>query len=194
MKGLIQTTIIIAVLIVAGIVTSIVITSNLNSRLAAASERGFEQGYSQGYLLGLQEGSEFGYQEGSQVGYQKSHRGDYDSSYGAGFYFIYNPTHDELQGILADTETGSAQEMHDYATANGLRVAYVRCQIARKAAEGMVYIYQLVAFETVDKGLIVIEPWSHKEVKVEVGKRYSELNGFPTRPYDDTITKITTVW
>ena len=194
MKGLIQTSIIIAALIVAGIVTSIVITVNLDNRLAAANERGFEQGYSQGYLLGFQEGSEFGYQEGSQVGYQKSRGGDYDSSYGAGFYFIYNPTYDELQGILADTETGSAREMHDYATANGLRVDYVRCQIARKAAEGMVYIYQLVAFETVDKGLVIIEPRSHREVKLEVGKRYSELNGFPIPPYDDTITKITIVW
>jgi len=77
--------------------------------------------------------------------------------------------------------------------ANGIRTAYVRCQIARKAEERMVYICHLVAFETVDNGLI-IRPRSHKEVKVEVGKSYSELNGFPTPPYDDTITKITIVW
>jgi len=194
MKGLIQAFSIIAVLIIAGVVTGIVITTNLDNRLAAAHQRGFEEGHSQGYLLGFQEGSEVGYQEGSQIGYQKSNRRDYDSSYRTGFYFIYNPTYDELQEILADAKTGSAQEMHDYATANGLRVAYVRCQIARKAAEGMVYIYQLVAFETVDKGLTIIEPWSHREVEVEAGKRYSELNGLPTRPYDDTITKMTIVW
>ena len=194
MKGLIQTTIIIAALIVAGIITSMIITGNLNNRLAAAHQRGFEEGHTQGYQLGFQEGSEIGYQEGSKIGYQKANWKDYDSRYGAGFYFVYNPSYDELQQILADAETGSAQEMHEYAAANGLRVAYVRCQIARKAAEGMVYIYQLVAFETVDNGLIIIEPWSHREVKVEVGESYSELNGFPTRPYDDTITKVTTVW
>jgi len=182
------------VLIAAGIVTSIIITSNLNNRLAAAHQRGFEEGHSQGYLLGFQEGSEIGYQEGSQIGYQKANWKDYASRYETGFYFVYNPTYDELPEILADGETGSAQEMHDYATANGIRVAYVRCQIARKAAEGMVYIYQLVAFETVDNGLTIIEPWSHREVKVEVGESYSELNGFPTRPYDDTITKVTIVW
>lgn len=194
MKGLITTTIIIAVLIVAGIVSSIIITNNLNNSLAAAYQHGFEKGHTQGYLLGFQGGSEFGYQQGSQIGYQKSRHSDDDSSYEADFYFIYNPTYDELPEILADAKTRSAQEIHDYAVANGLRVAYVRVQIARKAAEGMVYIYQLVAFETVDNGLTIIEPWSNREVKIEIGKRYSELNSLPTRPYDDTITKITIVW
>jgi len=183
-----------AALIIAGIVTSIIISSNLNSRLAAAHERGFEEGLAQGYRLGFQRGSEAGYQEGSQVGYQKANWIDYHTSDGVGFYFAYNPTYAELLEILAEAKKGSAQEIHDYATANGLRVAYVRCQIARTAAEGMVYIYQLVAFETVDKGLIIIEPWSHREVKLEVGKSYSELNGFPTRLYDDTITKVTIIW
>ena len=194
MKGLIQTTIIITAIIAAGIITSIIITSNLNNRLAVAHERGFEEGLARGYRLGFQKGSEAGYQEGSQIGYQKANWIDYRSSDGTGFYFVYNPTYTDLLEILAEVKKGSAQEVHDYTTANGLRAAYVRCQIARKAAEGMVYIYQLVAFETVDKGLTMIEPWSHKEVKLEVGKSYSELNGLPTRPYDDTITKVTIVW
>ena len=194
MKGLVQPTIIIAALIAAGFITSIIVTSNLNNRLAAAHERGFEEGLTRGYQLGFQKGSEAGYQEGSQVGYQKANWIDYHSRDGAGFYFVYNPTYNELLEILATVKQGTAQEVHDYTTANGLRVAYVRCQIAREADEGMVYIYQLVAFETVDKGLTIIEPWSHREVKLEVGKSYSELNGLPTRPYDDTITKVTIVW
>jgi len=194
MKGLIKTIIILAALIGVGIVTSIFITSDLNNRLALAYERGFEEGHTQGHVTGFQEGSEAGYQEGSQVGYVKGNRGDHDGSYGTGFYFVYNPTYDELPGILVESEADTAQEIHAYAEANGLRVAYVRCQIAREAAEGMVWIYQLVAFGTVDNGLVIIEPWSYREVKIEVGKRYSELNSFPARPYDDTITKITIVW
>ena len=194
MKGLIQTGIIIAALIAVGIVTSIIITGDFNDRLAAANERGFEEGRAQGYELGFQEGSEVGYQEGSMLGYVKSNGGDYDSSYERGFYFAYNPTYEEVQEILAESEADSAREIHSYAEANGIRVAYVRCQIARQAAEGMVYLYELVAFETVDSSLILVEPWSHREVKVEVGQLYSELNGFPTSPYDDTITKITIVW
>ena len=193
MKGLIKTSIIIAVLIVVGIITSIIITSNLSNRVAANRERGFEEGRTQGYEASFREGGRAGYQEGSKIGYEMSRDKDI-SDFGEGFYFTYNPTYDEVQAILAESKKTTATEINYYAETNGIRTAYVRCQIARKAAEGMVYIYHLVAFETVDKGLIIIEPRSHKEVKVEVGKRYSELNGFPTPPYDDTITKITIVW
>ena len=193
MKGLIKTSIIIAVLIVIGIVTSIIFTRNLTNRVAAANERGFEEGRAQGYEAGFREGSSAGYQEGSKIGYKMSQDKDI-SDFGEGFYFTYNPTYDEVREILAESKKTSAMEINYYAEANGIRTAYVRCQIARKAAERIVYIYHLVAFETVDNGLIIIRPRSHEEVKVEVGKSYSELNGFPTPPYDDTITKITIVW
>ena len=194
MKELIKSNIIIAVLIVVGLVTSIIITGNVTNRVTAAHERGFEEGRVQGYKVGSQEGSRVGYQEGSKIGYVRGNGEDYDSSDGAGFYFTYNPTYDEVQAILAESKKTSAMEINYYAEANGIRTAYVRCQIARKAAEGMVYIYHLVAFETVDNGFIIIRPRSYEEVKLEVGKSYSELNGFPTPPYDDTITKITIVW
>ena len=196
MKGLIKTIIIITALIGVGIVTSIIITSNLNNKVAAAYERGFEEGRDQGYEMGFREGRRAGYQEGSKIGYEKgSEKYDsYNSDEETGFYFTYNPTYDEVREILAESKKTSATEINDYAEANGIRTAYVRCQIARKAAERMVYVYHLVAFETVDRGFIIIRPRSHEEVKVEVGKSYSELNGFPTPPYDDTITKITIVW
>jgi len=193
MKELIKTSIIVAVLIVVGIITSIIITSNLSNRVAANRERGFEEGRTQGYEASFREGGRAGCQEGSKIGYEMSQDKDI-SDFGEGFYFTYNPTYDEVQAILAESKKTTATEINYYAEANGIRTAYVRCQIARKAAEGMVHVYHLVAFETVDKGLIIIEPRSHKEVKVEVGKRYSELNGFPAPPYDDTITKITIVW
>lgn len=194
MKGLVISLIIVIVLIAAGFLVSISIYNGLNGKLATAYESGFEKGRSQGYLLGLQEGGRIGYQEGSKVGYEKGNEGDFDDSYGEDFYFVYNPTYDELPEILTGAEKGSAKEIHDYAVANGIRVAYVRCQLAREAAEGMAYISQLVAFETVDAGLIIVEPWSHREVEVAVGQPYSELNGFPAPPYDDTITKVTIVW
>ena len=163
MKGLIKTSIIIAVLIVVGIITSIIITSNLSNQLAANRERGFEEGRTQGYEASFREGGRAGYQEGSKIGYEMSRDKDI-SDFGEGFYFTYNPTYDEVQAILAESKKTTATEINYYAETNGIRTAYVRCQIARKAAEGMVYIYHLVAFETVDKGLIIIEPRSHKEV------------------------------
>ena len=193
MKGLIKTSIIVAVLIVVGIITSIIITSNLSNRVAAAHEHGFEEGRTQGYEAGFREGSRAGYQEGSKIGYEMSQDKDI-SDFGEGFYFTYNPTYDEVQAILAESKKTTATEINYYAEANGIRTAYVRCQIARKTTERMIHIYHLVAFETVDRGFIIIRPRSHEEIEVEVGRSYSELNGFPTPPYDDTITKITIVW
>ena len=193
MKGLIRTTIMMVLIIAVGVGTSVLLAFQLVDRLEAAHERGYEKGHAEGYVAGFEGGHIAGYQEGSKIGYIKAGKGDHTSDE-TGFYFLYNPTYEEVRKILAEGETYSAKEIHDYAEANGIRSAYIRCPIARKATEGMVYIYELVAFETVDKGLVVIEPWSHREVKIEVGKSYSELNGSPIRDYNDTITKITTVW
>lgn len=201
MKGLIKTTIIMAVLIAIGFGISAYVYTDLVNRVASAHERGGEDGYAQGYREGLAEGNRLGFQEGSKLGYTRSSAADSDSNNETGFYFLYNPTYAEVREILAEREEilaegekDSAKEIHDYAEANGIRSAYIRVPIARQATEGMVYLYELVAFETVDKGFIIIEPSSHREVEVEVGKRYSESNGLPARTYDDTITKITIVW
>ncbi len=201
MKGLIKTNIIFATFIAIGFVTSIIITNNLKNHVATAQERGFEEGNTQGYEVGLYEGSKAGYQEGSKIGYEKATEGNPsdNNGYGAGFYFTYNPTYDEVREILTECSktTGNkmtALEANNYAEARGIRTAYARCQIARKTAGRTVYIYSLIGFDTVDRGFIFIRPRSHEEVKVEVGKSYSELNGFPTPPYDDTITKITIFW
>jgi len=110
------------------------------------------------------------------------------------FYFLYNPSYDEILTILSESHLYSAQEILDYSRANGIRAAYVRAPIARPAPDGRIYLYQLVAFETVDRGLVIIEPRSHREVKVAVGASYSLLNYFPQSPFDDTITKVTFVW
>lgn len=196
MKGLIITFIAITALIGAGIVDGVIINNDLNKRVDAAQERGYTEGYTQGYEEGLRQGGEAGYQEGSKTGYQEGKNGynDDNSDQGTDSYFTYNPTYAEVQALLTESKMNYAQEIHDYAENKGIRTAYVRCKIARQATEEMLNIYELVAFETVDKGLIIIEPWSHKEVKVEVGQSYNELNGFPASPYDDTITEITIIW
>lgn len=194
MKGLIISFIVVVTLIGIGIGVSAFIYNKLINSVPVVYARGFEEGHAQGYQDGFKEGSEAGYQEGSRVGYAKDKGIDGSSDNVAGYYFLYNPTYDEVREILAQGEMGSAKEIHDYAEINGIRVGYVRCPIARKAPKGRVYLYQMVAFETVDRGLIIIEPWSHREVKVEVGKSYRELNGFPASPYDDTVTKMTIVW
>jgi len=194
MKGLIITLMVIMALIGVGVGVSTHIYTNLTNGVATARESGFEEGYAQGYEDGFKEGTEAGYQEGSKVGYTQEKGVDSSSDNLEAYYFLYNPTYDEVQKLLVEAGAGSAKEIHDYAESNGIRAAYVRCPIAREAPKGMVYLYQLVAFETVDRGLVIIEPWSQREVKVEVGESYSRLNGFPASPYDDAVTKMTIVW
>ena len=194
MKGLFKTIVILVAIITVGVGASVLITTYLDSRLSTAHERGLEEGYTQGYEAGLLEGQKVGYQEGSKTGLAWTNRADNSDNGSSGFYFLYNPTYAEMREALAEIGRHSAEEIHDYAEASGIRVAYVRCPIARKAAEGMVYAYHLVAFETVDRGQVIIEPLTHRKVKVEVGKGFRELNGFPIPDFDDTITEITIVW
>lgn len=194
MKGLLITGLIIAVLIGGGFLVSFIIYNNLANQLDNAYAEGFEEGQEQGYTIGLQDGGTTGYQEGSRMGYEESGSGRFDDGYQDGYYFAYNPAYDQLPEILAEASENSAKGIHNYAEANGVRVAYVRAQLARPAPEGIVYVIQLVAFETVDNGFVILEPWSGREVKVEVGFSYSQLNELPARPYDDTITKISVVW
>ena len=194
MRGLAITLGVILVIIVIAVGISVSVYTNLISSADIAHTRGFDEGYSEGYDEGLKEGNEAGYQEGSKLGYLEATGGTETEITDEGTYFLYNPTYEEMMIILGEGDMDSAQEIVDYAESNGIRVAYVRAPIARVAREGRVYLYQLVAFETTDAGLVIIEPWSHREVKVAVGESYSKLNGFPASEYDDTVTKVTVVW
>jgi hypothetical protein len=194
MKGLIKTSLIILAVIALCFGISAIINSNLTNRLTSAYERGYQEGESQGYQTGLQKGNQAGYQEGSKLAYSIAKDGYYGSSYGKDFYFAYDPTSEEVLKLLIESNVATATGILDYAEINGVRGAYVRVQIAREADKGMVYVYHLVAFETVDKGFVIIEPWSYRQINLELGKSYSQVNNQPSPGYDDRITQIKTVW
>ncbi len=194
LKGLTIAFLIIAALVGVGFGVSALTSANLNNNVTTARNQGYTEGYSKGYQEGTLKGNEAGYQSGSKLGYVAAGGADAGSINETGYYFLYNPTYNEVMSALTANELDTALQILDYAKVNGIRAAYVRVPIARPATEGRIYLYQLVAFETVDKGFVIIEPASHREVKVEVGKSYSVLNGFPASPDDDTITKVTVVW
>ena len=193
MKGLVITLGIMLAFVAIGVGVSAYVYVDLENDLENSQKSGFEEGYAQGYNQGLNDGHEAGYQEGSLVGFQagQDDEGDGDIS---GAYFLYNPTFSEVEGILQQSGLRTAKDLHDFAEVNGYRAAYVRCPIAREAREGRIFLYQLVAFETVDMGMVIIEPKSHYVVEVEVGQSFSGLNGLKPVDYDDTITKVTVVW
>ena len=194
MRGLIKSIFILMAITAIGVGVSILITNDLNSKVAGARQSGVEEGRTEGHQAGFQRGSAAGYQEGSKLSYARSQRVSTTSGSETGFYFSYNPTYDEVLELFAETGKSSAWEIHDYAEAHGMRTAYVRVQIARPATVGKVWVYRLVAFDTIDQGLLIFEPWSHDAIQLEIGEPFREINGFQPAPYDDEITKVTVIW
>jgi len=194
MKGLLISVAIIFLITAVGIGASAIVHINLVSSLDTARDTGFDEGYDDGYEEGLIEGSIAGYQEGSKLGYLTSNRVAAATRDGEDFYFIYNPTSEEVREILNEGGLDSAREVIDYSAVNGIRVAYIRCQTVPNEPKGKVHLQELIGFETVDKGFIFIDAELHREVRVEVGVSYSVLNRLPSPSYDDTIGKVTIVW
>ena len=194
MRGLIKATIIVIVLIAIGFGASVAVTTDTDGRVAAIAERGLDEGLVQGSEAGWQEGTRDGYQEGGKIGYEATAGEDPDSADEAGFYFLYNPTYAEVQEILVGDTSGLAKSINNYAETHGIRAAYVRCRVVPTDGEGKTYILGLVGFETVDEGFIFIEPSSHQAVKLEIGRRYSELNKFSVLEHDGIISNIRIIW
>jgi len=175
--------------------------STFSKEIVAAYDDGYDQGYAQTYNGGYQEA------------YSEAYNKGYDKGYEIGLEIapkeevatrveLRNPTDEELREFLAQDKTDSnlfiegeyvcfdfAAELNNNAEANGIRAAYVRIRFKEWA-------HAVVAFETVDRGLIFIEPQSDKEVELAVGKPYSwqwAVTGRLT-DYSETIVEIQIIW
>jgi len=175
--------------------------STFSKEIVAAYDDGYDQGYAQTYNGGYQEA------------YSEAYNKGYDKGYEIGLEIapkeevatrveLRNPTYEELREFLAHDKTDSnlfidgeyvcfdfAAELNNNAEANGIRAAYVRIRFKEWA-------HAVVAFETVDRGLIFIEPQSDKEVELAVGKPYSwqwAVTGRLT-DYSETIVEIQIIW
>lgn len=202
-----------------GIIDQIVI---FNEKAEAAYDSSYEEAYADIYDVRYKEGydkeyelaRDVGYQEGYNQGYDKGDEEGYDSGYKTGFdegigtnYLVRNPTYKELMEFLARDKTDSkpyiegeyvssdfAAEVNNNAELEGIRAAFVGIDYPQPPGHGM------VAFQTVDEGLIFIEPQSDERVKLVVGKRfYLSIEPKPgyyyEKPsYDDTVVKIQIIW
>jgi len=147
----------------------------------------FFAGYA-GYFYGHQDGYDEGYRVGSIEGA------------GSG-YTLRNPTYHELMDFLARDTTDQNEylegvytcvdfvgELNNKAEANGLRSAYVYMEFPVDRA------HAIAAFETVDRGLVFIEPQFDDEVVLVLGDSYSGNNGYEKPDYDDTVIRYNIVW
>jgi hypothetical protein len=180
------------------------VTIVVEIKITDATERGYSEGRAQGYVAGYEAGYHDGYRVGNEEGYDSGYKTGFDQGIGTD-YLVRNPTYKEVQVLLAEYKQdrepisepgrrGWAQDLNNYAETKGIRAAWVWvCTTERRWAN------HLVAFETVDKGLIFydfffrtydVKPpkrWElifREEVKPEVGKLYRNT----------PITRITIIW
>ena len=178
MKWLERIGIALGALIVINITVNVVITYILTNKVTTAYESVIQEGYAQGYVVGYQEGATVGYQKESEAGYQMGSEENYSNGYSEykaaseetvdTGYLIRNPTYNELQEFLANEERTSVWGINNNAEAYGIRAAYIAYETVYIAAKGK--HYELVAFTTVDEGLIFIEP--QPEMELVIGRPY----------------------
>lgn len=153
-------------------------------------------GYHRGYEQGRSDGEGSGYSQGYEEGYRIG------CIQGAGSgYTLRNPTYSELMDFLEEDTTDDNEyvggeytcidfvaDINENAEDEGFRAAYVYVEYPGERA------HAVAAFETVNKGLIYIEPQYDDEVKVRLGISYAEENGYKEPDYDDTIIRVVIVW
>jgi len=170
-------------------------------KIAAAYEDSYDNGYVQAYDVGYQEAYGEAYDKGYDKGYEIGL--EIGSKEGVATRVeLGNPTYKEMKEFLAGDETDSnpyvvgeyvsfdfAVELNNNAEANGIRAAYVAI-FAKEWGHGM------VAFETIDRGLIFIEPQSDRMVRLATGEPYPgySVGAISQLGYFDPIVEIQIIW
>jgi len=122
-------------------------------------------------------------------------------------YSIKDPTYNEMMSFVDDDDTDKAEyikgeyectefstDLCNRAEEKGIRCAYVSIRFPSGGG------HAIVAFNTIDKGLIYIEPQYDDMVKIEIGKPFYKCV-VPSGDYkyekpaqDDTIEKVLVAW
>jgi hypothetical protein len=162
--------------------------------------RGYQKGHAGSYTQAYSQGKDEGYQAGYQSGYQAGYKPGTEQKTSSG-YTLQNPTYQEMKTFLAQDSTNVNNYVEDkyvcvdFAAAvnNNAEAKGIRCAVVDIFyPDG--YGHTIVAFDTTDRGLIYIEPQFDQEVKLVVGRSYSQLNNFTAAPRDDTIKRYLVVW
>lgn len=193
--------ILIGSLVVFDIVVYISVTHSSVSRSIVAA---YEDGYGEGYLQTYENGYQAAYDESYTKGYEKGLEVGLEIGSGeevTTLVEVHNPTYKELREFLVHDKTDSnlyirgvymcadfAADLNNNAEHQGIRAAYV-------IVRARTWSHALVAFETVDRGLVFVEPISDTHVKVEVGEAYRWLSGgIASTRYADTVVGIEFIW
>lgn len=130
---------------------------------------------------------------------------------GLNYYTLRDPSYDEMTAFIRNDRTNEhIYNFPDYVCAdfsrdtqyNAIKAGY-RCGIVDIAFEGGQSVkigntiyengHAIICFDTIDKGLVFIEPQHDDIVKIEKGYSYSQLNNYVQVP-NDVITSYSIKW
>jgi len=192
---------------------------NWQQEIDAAYNYSYHEAYDQVYPVRYREGYsqqyDFGYDEQYDVGYSEAFAEGYDYGYESGVAVghkdgqairveLHDPTYAELEEFLARDKTN----LHPYIADEHKYVCFNFAAEVNNNAElegiraGLVLLYlrnlpghAIVAFETVDEGLIYIEPQSDEVVGLVVGEPYRPLmKDHRIRASDCTVVDSKIIW
>ncbi len=186
----------------------------------AGLEDGYTGGYDEGYQDGMDDGNTKGYDSGYSSGVVDGRQKGYDDGYSEGLDVglddgviigvdLRIPSYSEVRTFLRRDRTDRVRyDLDDFnctdysaavvnnAAAEGIRAAFVRVSYTDEDAAN----HTIVAFDTIDRGLVYFEPQSDEKVNLTLGKRfYQSIIPSPgyyyERPsFDDTVIEIQVIW
>jgi len=162
----------------------------------AGYSSGEQDGYDQGYSLGSADGYDEGYEAGIVAGLGHGHTLR-DPSYEQVIAFLGQDKTDENEYIEGDYGvyvcSHFTRDVGNNAEEAGLRSAFVELRYLEGG-------HALIAFDTIDEGLVYFDAGTDERVRPVVGKRYyqciePEPGYYYGKPsYDDTIRDILVIW
>ena len=141
-----------------------------------------------------------GYTHGDSSGYAEGYNNGVIDGAGTG-YDLRDPTYSEMNRFITEDDTDKNEYIDgvytctDYAAGlnnNAVQLGYNAAYVYISYPDGTGHA--IAAFQTVDKGLIFIEPQFDDEVQVVVGSSYAEQNGYKASDHDDTVVRYIVVW
>ncbi len=149
---------------------------------------GYSEGNSAGYQLGYDLGKKVGYTSGFKVGNGTGYINGFNDSWKSGFqeagYHIRDPTYQEVLDFVEADQTDkllydvNSFNCFDFSAAvkkNAFDLGYRSFFVY---IEFKVTSHSVVAFNTTDEGIVLIEPQHDKVLSLEVGENYALMNGF----------------
>lgn len=164
---------------------------------------GYESGYDHAYDIAYNEGHLQGFTDGNTLGYEEG----YDSGYSQGLddgaghgYTIRDPTYQEALQFINDDRTDANQYDDETYTCANFAADFKNNAFKEGFQSGYVIIefpvwgHAIVCFNTIDRGLIFIEPQADEIVSLRVGYVYWDRTIYEAPDYDDTVVRYMIVW